>query len=70
MKVVNNCAEQGIALLKEYNSSLREDKEQKTVSAQACGLAWETVSGRYKSYDDEADGGLMTDWSGSLLERT
>jgi len=29
MKVVNNCAEQGIALVKEYNSSLREDKEQK-----------------------------------------
>jgi len=29
MKVVNDCAERGIALVEEYNSSLTKDEEQK-----------------------------------------
>jgi len=41
----------------------------KTVSSQGCRPPQKTVSGRYKSYDDEANRWLLTDWSGSLLER-
>jgi len=55
MKVVRDCAERGIALVEEYNSSLTKDEEQKQFLLRLVDLHRKQVSGRYKRYDDEAD---------------
>jgi len=57
MKVVRDCdcAERGIALVEEYNSSLKKDEEQKQFLLRLVDLHRKHVSGRYKRYDDEAD---------------
>ena len=68
MKVVNDCAERGSS---GWRIQLQFDKGRstKTVCSQACIPPQGTVSSRYKKLWCEADRWLVTDWSGSLLER-